>query len=163
MTDAGLVVLGVILWGGIATAVMSAIQFSAQSVGFSRLSLPFLIGTMFVEERRAATAIGLVFYGLGGWLFALLYFLIFSSVGRTGWWFGLAIGAVHGLVLLAVVMPILPYVHPRMATMHDGPAASTRLHPPGFLALHYGYPTPIITLLAHGCYGAILGGLLRIG
>lgn len=162
MTEAGIAVIHVLLWGAVATAVLSGIQFGAQTLGISRLSLPFLIGTCFTGERSPATAIGLVLYALGGWLFAFLYFLIFAALGRGGWWLGTALGFLHGVVLLAVAMPVLPYIHPRMATPHDGPVASTRLHPPGFLALHYGYPTPIVTLVAHGCYGAILGGLLPI-
>jgi hypothetical protein len=161
MTTLGIAFIDLLLWGAIATALLSAILFGAQSIGFSRLSLPFLIGTCFTAERRSAIALGLVLYSLGGWLFALLYLLIFASIQQGGWLLGALIGAIQGLILLAVFMPILPYLHPRMTSPHDGPGATTRLHPPGFLALHYGYATPIVTLVAHACFGAILGATLR--
>jgi hypothetical protein len=32
------------------------------------------------------------------------------------------------------------------------------LEPPGFMALNYGYATPVTTLAAHALYGAVLGG-----
>lgn len=35
------------------------------------------------------------------------------------------------------------------------------LEPPGFLALHYGYQTPMVTMLAHLSYGIVLGALYR--
>jgi hypothetical protein len=162
MSGPGIAIVELLLWGAVATAVLSGIQFGAQSVGFSRLSLPFLIGTCFSGNRRTAVAIGFIVYILGGWLFACLYFLLLASIGHGNWWLGAALGTVHGCILLAIFMPILPYLHPRMASPYDGPVATTRLHPPGFLALHYGYATPLVTLLSHACYGAILGAGLTV-
>ena len=158
MTDAGQeIILHIMLWGFVATAAQSAVLFGSQRLGYSRLNLPFLIGTMFTGERPAANAAGSVFYLLGGWLFAFIYYLLFVQIGRTGWWLGTLIGTLHGLVLLVMLLPLLPYLHPRMATEYDGPSYRRRLQPPGFLALHYGYRTPLATLLAHALYGAILG------
>ena len=67
------------------------------------------------------------------------------------------LAALHALVLLVMLLPLLPYMHPRMATEYYGPEVRRRLEPPGFLALHYGYRTPLTTVLAHALYGAILG------
>ena len=36
-------------------------------------------------------------------------------------------------------------------------ALMRQLAPPGFLALNYGYQTPLIVLAAHLAFGAILG------
>jgi hypothetical protein len=157
MTDAGEVVIHVMLWGLVATGAQAAVLFGSQRLGYSRLSLPFLIGTMFTGERSAANAAGAVFYSLGGWLFAFIYYFLFSELGGAGAWLGALIGTLHGLVLLTTLAPLMPYVHPRMATEYDGPNYRRRLQPPGFLALHYGYRTPLTTLLAHAVYGAILG------
>jgi hypothetical protein len=157
VTDAGQVIIHVMLWGLVATGAQSAVLFGSQRLGYSRLSLPFLIGTMFTGERPAANTAGAAFYMLGGWLFAFIYYFLFAELGRTGWWIGGVIGLLHGLVLLTTLSPLLPYVHPRMATEYDGPSYRRRLQPPGFLALHYGYRTPLTTLLGHALYGAILG------
>ena len=163
MTAVSIEILHVLLWGLIATAAMSGVQFGAQRLGYSRLSLPFLIGTMFTGERKAANVAGMVFYLLGGLLFTFLYYFIFVALGRSGWVFGSLVGLAHGVVLLVALLPLLPYMHPRMASEYDPPSYRRRLQPPGFLALNYGYRTPLATLIAHAIYGAILGATLLGG
>jgi hypothetical protein len=160
MTEISVQILHVLLWGLIATAAMSGIQFGAQYLGYSRLSLPFLIGTMFTGERAAANVAGVVFYLLGGWLFAFIYYFIFASLGRGGWLPGMLLGLAHGVILLVALLPLLPYMHPRMASEYEAPSYRRRLQPPGFLALNYGYRTPLATLVAQAVYGAILGATL---
>ena len=151
-----------LLWGLIATVAMTTILQGAQGLGLSRLSLPFLVGTYFTGDRRRAVVIGYALYTVGGWLFALLYFLLFASLGLHTWWFGALVGVLHGLFLLVCALPLLPYAHPRMATEYDGPTALRQLEPPGFLGLNYGSRTPLTTLLGQAVYGAILGGLAQI-
>jgi len=162
MTQTASEIITILIWGFVATAALSGVMFGAQRLGYSRLSLPFLIGTMFTGDRASANAAGLLVYLLGGWLFAFVYYFIFASFGRTGWHLGLILGAVHGFVLLVMFLPLLPHLHPRMASEYDGPGHMRRLQPPGFLALHYGYRTPLTTILAHAVYGAILGSQLAV-
>lgn len=147
----------ILVWSLIATAAMTTIMHGSQGLGLSRLSISFLVGTMFTGRRTYANVLGFVLYALGGWLFAILYIMIFLSTGAGTWWTGLLIGFAHGLVLLVVLLPLVPYVHPRMANEYDGPALTQRLEPPGFMGRHYGYRTPATTLLAQSAYGFILG------
>jgi hypothetical protein len=153
-------IVHILLWGFVATAAMSAVQFGAQRLGYSRLSLPFLIGTLFTGERSAANVAGLIFYLLGGWLFAFVYYLVFATLGSADWRIGALAGVLHGVVMLVMLLPLLPHMHPRMATEYEGPSYRRRLQPPGFLGLNYGYRTPLATILAHALYGAILGATL---
>jgi hypothetical protein len=149
--------LGWLLWGLIATVAMTTILQASQGLGLSRLSVPFLAGTMFTADRDRASMIGFVAYVLGGWMFAMLYFLFFSSIGVATWWLGAALGFLHGLFLLVCALPLLPYAHPRMASEHDGPSSEPRLEPPGFMGLNYGRGTPLTLLAAQTVYGAALG------
>jgi hypothetical protein len=155
-------ILAILIWGFAATAAMSVVMFTSQWLGYSRLSLPFLLGSLFTGERSPANALGIVLYLLGGWLFAILYYFIFESIGRAGWEIGALVGATQGLLMVAMILPLLPYVHPRMATEYEGPVRGRRLQPPGFLALNYGYRTPLTTIAAHTLYGLILGAGLVI-
>ncbi len=155
-------VFQILLWGAIAGAAMATILESAQHFGLSRLSLPFLLGTVLFSERRRAMIVGFVIYLVGGWIFAGLYLLIFRAIGTASWWIGALLAAPHALFVLAVLLPWLPYVHPRVASELDGPAATTRIEPPGAFGMNYGRWTPLTTLLAHVCYGAILGATLSI-
>jgi hypothetical protein len=151
-----------LLWGLIATVAMTTILQGSQGLGLSRLSLPFLAGTLFTADRRRAMVYGFILYVIGGWLFALLYFLFFASIGLATWWLGAILGFLHGLFLLVCALPLLPYAHPRMATDYDGPPDGFRIEPPGFMGLNYGRRTPITTLIGQVVYGAILGGLAQI-
>jgi hypothetical protein len=151
-----------VLWGLIATVAMTSILEGSRGLGFSRLSLPFLVGTFFTGRRRSSMVLGLAAYTVGGWLFAFLYFLMFASVGINAWWFGALAGLLHGLFLLVVALPLLPYVHPRMASEYHGATSIRRLEPPGFLGMNYGYGTPVTTLLGQTVYGATLGGFLQL-
>jgi hypothetical protein len=141
---------------------MTTILQGAQGLGLSRLSLPFLAGTFFTGDRRRAVLVGFVFYIIGGWLFAVLYFVLFASLGLYTWWLGATVGLLHGLFLLTCGLPLLPSIHPRMASEYDGASVIRLLEPPGFMGLNYGYRTPLITLVGQAVYGAVLGGLPQI-
>jgi uncharacterized membrane protein YagU involved in acid resistance len=151
-----------LVWGVIATAVMVSIMAASQDLGWSRLSMSFLLGAAFTSNRRGANVVGAVLYFIGGWLFAFFYYLFFSVVGTASAWLGAIVGLVHGVLLLTILLPLMPYMHPRMASEYDGPSSERRLEPPGFLALHYGSRTPLAALLAHVLYGAILGYGFRV-
>src|SRR6266496_1052011 len=97
-----------VLWGLIATVTMTSILEGSRGLGFSRLSLPFLVGTFFTGRRQRGMVLGFAVYTIGGWLFAFLYFLLFASVGIYTWWFGALAGFLHGLFLLVAALPLLP-------------------------------------------------------
>lgn len=152
----------ILLWGFAATVVLSIMMAGAQSLGFTRMSLPFLLGTMLTPSRDRAMLTGLLVHIVNGWLFALLYALAFESWQQATWWLGAGIGLVHGLFVLAVGMPIVPAMHPRMVSEYFGPTPNRQLQPPGFLALNYGRRTPIVALTSHLVYGAILGAFYQL-
>lgn len=172
MTDFSLVVvhiLGVplylgdiVVWGGLGTTLLTMTMVVSRWLGLSRMSIPFMLGTIFTDDRRKATAMGLVFHTVNGWIIALLFAISFQRLGTATWWLGASFGVVEALFLLLVIAPALPAVHPRMATERHGPTAHRALEPPGFFALNYGSRTPLITLLAHAIYGAVLGGAFEI-
>jgi len=151
-----------IVWGLLATVAMTTVLQGAQGMGLSRLSLPFLVGTFFTGNRRWAVALGFAVYVIGGWLFAFTYFALFASLGVYTWWMGLIVGLLHGLFLLTAALPVLPYIHPRMASEYDGASAVRQLEPPGFMALNYGFRTPLTTLAGQGLYGTVLGLCVQI-
>lgn len=147
------------LWGFAATIVMTTLMTMGQELRLSRMSLPFMLGTMITPDRDRAHLIGFLGHMINGWLFAIFYAFIFESWGQAGWGLGAGIGLVHGLFILTFLIPVLPGVHPRMASERHGPTPTRQLQPPGFMGRNYGWRTPFITMLSHVVYGSILGGL----
>jgi hypothetical protein len=152
----------ILFWGFVATLVLSTALSASQQLGFSRLNLPFIIGAMVTPDRRRASVFGFLLHAANGWLAALVYALAFESWGRATWWLGGAIGVVHGLFVLLLVLPLLPGVHPRMASEHQGPEPTRELEPPGVMGLNYGRFTPFVVLAGHVLFGAILGGFYQL-
>jgi hypothetical protein len=153
---------GWLLWGFVGTIVLTTIMAGSQSLGLTRMNIPYLLGTMFTANRDRAKVLGVGVHLVMGWLFALLYAAAFHAWGVATLWHGAVIGLVHSTFLLVVGMPVLPGIHPRMASEHHGPTPTRQLEPPGLLALHYGVRTPISVVVAHVIYGAILGAFYRI-
>src|SRR5262249_15807125 len=55
------------------------------------------------------------------------------------------------------VIRLLPPHPPRMATPSIAADSAPLLEAPGFLLLNYGRATPVVTILGHLAYGAIVG------
>jgi hypothetical protein len=153
---------GALQWGFVGTVVLTGIMSGTQGLGITRMSLPYMLGTMFTRDRDRAKLVGFGVHLLNGWLFAFVYAATFESWRRATWWHGVTIGFVHGAFVLLAGMTILPAIHPRMASEQHGPTPTRQLEPPGFLALNYGRRTPLSVLLAHLAYGGILGGFYRL-
>jgi hypothetical protein len=149
---------GILLWGFVATVALTTLMSVSHGLGMTRISIPFLLGTILTANRDRALIVGAAFHVLNGWAFAFLYAAMLEDMAWATWWLGAGIGLAHALFVLAVGMPLLPGFHPRMVSEYYGPTANRRLQPPGFLALNYGRRTPIVTILAHLVYGAIIGG-----
>jgi hypothetical protein len=149
------------LFGLLATAALTAVMIAAQLAGLTRLDLPLLLGTLLTEDPDRAR-VGGFFLHLGvGQGFALGYAATFAVLGRATWWMGALLGLVHVAVALTVLVPLLPGVHPRIASDRDGRSTTAALEPPGLLALNYGHQTPAVAVAAHVVYGIALGLLLR--
>jgi uncharacterized membrane protein YagU involved in acid resistance len=145
------------LWGLLATGLLTTLLRASQAFGFTRMDVPFLLGTIVTSNRDRAKVVGFVIHFINGWIFALLYAAFFEGFGFATWWLGGLMGLAHALFVLVVILPLLPGGHPRMASEFRGPEPTRLLEPPGFLALNYGRRTPIATVVAHIAYGLVLG------
>lgn len=152
----------VLLWGFVASIVVTIIMQASQGLGITRMSLPFMLGAIFSGNRDRCQIIGFFCHLLAGWFLAFIYASAFESWRSATWWMGMGIGLVHGAFALTLVIPLLPHVHPRMASEYEGPTPTRMLEPPGFLALNYGRRTPVVAVIAHLAFGAILGAFYQV-
>ena len=156
------------IWGALAgafvgTAVLTTLMRAASELRLTRIDLPFLLGTAFTANRLHAKALGYALHFVAGFAFALVYYALFSAVDASGWWFGAALGTLHAAFAgTALVNILLPLVHPRMGSPDTDATSVPLLEPPGFLMLNYGPQTPLVSLVAHVAYGALVGGLMQL-
>lgn len=144
-----------------ATVVLTAVLVASQLGGLTRMDIPMMLGTVFVEDPDRARVVGFLVHLLNGQGFALLYASAFGALGEASWWLGALFGAVHGFAALTLIVPLLPGIHPRMASNRSGPNEHNVLEPPGLFGLNYGRQTALVTLGAHVLYGLFLGVFLR--
>ena len=156
------------IWGAIAggfvgTLLLTTALVAASELRFTRIDLPFLLGTMVVADRARAKALGYLLHFLAGQVFALIYYAVFAAIDESGWLLGALFGLLHGVFAgTALVGILLPAVHPRMGTSYTAADASPLLEPPGFLMLNYGRSTPLVTIGVHVVYGAVVGGFVAL-
>jgi hypothetical protein len=150
-----------LVWGFAATALLTTLMAGSEGLGLTRMNIPHMLGTMFTPNRDRAKVYGAIVHFLNGWAFSIVYVAGFHSAHVFTWWFGAVLGLLHGAFVAAVVLPVMPGVHPRMASELRGPTVARQLEPPGFLALNYGMRTPISILIAHVAFGAMLGGFYK--
>jgi hypothetical protein len=115
--------LGWAVFGVIATSLLTGVMILAQLAGWTRLDLPLMLGTIFVADPDRARVAGF-FAHLGlGQIFAFGYAASFALLDTATWWLGAVLGLLHVMVAGTVLLPLLPGVHPRMASERSGPSA----------------------------------------
>ena len=157
-----------VLWSSLAggflgTLVLATMLRAASELRFTRMDLPFLLGTSVTENRRRAKVYGYLFVFALGLAFAIVYGVCFEAIGRSGWWLGALVGALHALFTSTVLVNVLlPILHRHIGTPETAADEIALLEPPGFLMLNYGRNTFLVTLAAHMMYGAIVGWAVRV-
>src|SRR5262245_47310524 len=84
------------IYGLIATAALTAVMAGAQLMGWTRVDLPLMLGTMVVPDPDRARVAGFFLHLGAGQLFALGYAWAFAVAGEATWWAGGLLGLLHG-------------------------------------------------------------------
>ena len=97
-----------LLWGFLATIVLTTISAGTQGLGLTRMNFPYMLGSILTPDRDRAKLYGFWVHVAAGLVFSLIYVWIFQSLGKAGWWRGALIGIGHGIFVLVVIMSLLP-------------------------------------------------------
>jgi hypothetical protein len=153
------------LAGGFAgTLVLTTALAAAGQLRLTRIDIPFLLGTALSPDRGRARVIGYLLHFGFGLVFALGYYAMFVAIGVSSWWLGALFGLGHAAFAgTALVNTLLPLVHPRMGSPMTAAHETPLLEPPGFMLVNYGLATPVVTVVAHVAYGAIIGAFVAAG
>ena len=125
-----------LIWGFAATAVLTTLMAGSEGIGLTRMNIPHMLGTMFTPNRDRAKVYGAALHFLNGWAFSIVYVaglprraplhLVVRDAARAG---------ARRCSSPPSSLPVMPGVHPRMASELRGPTVARQLEPPGFLAL----------------------------
>ena len=75
-----------LLWGFLATVVLTTVSAGAQGLGLTRMSFPYVLGSILTPDRDRAKLYGFCMHLGAGLIFSLIYIWIFQSLGKAGWW-----------------------------------------------------------------------------
>jgi hypothetical protein len=154
---------GAMAGGFLGTLVLTTVLRAGSEFGLTRMDLPFLLGTALSADRTRAKAVGFALHFVAGQVFAAMYYAVFVAIGESSWWLGGVFGVVHGLFAgTALVNTLLPLVHPRMGSTQTAANSTPLLEPPGFMIRNYGRATPLLTVITHAVYGAIVGACISL-
>lgn len=143
--------VAVVASGLVAALVFSVFTGMARAMGMTKMSIEKMLGAMLGEGPMADMA-GWVMHLASGVAFAGIYAQIFNALGATnGWAAGAAIGLIHGLMIGAIVLPMMGAVHPAVS--------AGRIEAPGFFGINSGSMTPMGMIVGHIIFGAVLGGV----
>ncbi len=156
-------VIPALVAGLVGTVVMSAMMRAANAAGMTRMPpMPLVVGSMMAGDPARARRLGAMIHYLvmGTIVFGLAYAALFVWFGSAAAVTGIAVGAVHGLVVGAIALPMLPMMHPRMNGAVDGSPADTSsgvvvLSAPGFFGARWGGMTPVGLVTGHVIYGLV--------
>ena len=115
------------LFGLVATAALTVVMVAAQLAGLTRLDLPLLLGTIVTADPDRARVAGFFIHLAIGLGFALGYAASFALLDEATWWLGGLLGLLHVAVALTVLVPLLPGIHPRIASDRAGPTTTSRV------------------------------------
>ena len=153
------------LWGALAGGFVGTIVLTsglrvAQELGWTRMDIPLLLGTVFTDDRDRATVIGVCdpLPERAPVRARLLRDLPRGRPGRVALRRGARASSTPRFAGGVLVTLLLPAVHPRMGTPWSDAEETPLLEPPGFLLVNYGRRTALWTLIGHVAYGAIVGG-----
>lgn len=61
----------ILLWGFVATVALTTVMAASQHFGYTRMSIPFLLGTMLTPNRDRAMLLGLLVHVILGAFYRL--------------------------------------------------------------------------------------------
>lgn len=147
----GVNVIRALAGGFVGTVAFTMLLYVGPLMGFPKMDLMTMLGTMFVSDPSAAFVPGLIMHFMIGLILSLGYaFLFVRLLPGDPWLRGALYGLVPWLMAMVIVMPMMALVHP-MVRAGAIPA-------PGFFLAAMGtVMAPLGSLIGHLLYGAVLG------
>lgn len=139
--------VGAVISGVIATAVMTVMMTMAPRMGMPKMDMPGLLGSMFGAPGNKM--MGLVMHFMMGIVFAIVYAILFSTISDPSIIvLGVIFGVVHWL--------IAGFMTGMMPMMHQG-IKSGEVSAPGMYMNSMGMMGFVGGLMGHMVFGLVVG------
>jgi len=109
-----------IVAGSTGRMAMILLIYGGPLIGLPRFDVVSMLGSLAAANKQSAVTLGGAIHFTMGILFAMLYAALWSvGIGSATWWWGLIFGAIHGLlVMLLLLMSIR--INPQLSEFING-------------------------------------------
>jgi hypothetical protein len=144
-----------LLWSGfVATTLAAVAVWIPRSFALTRLDPTVQLGCLVLSDPRdpRTQTLGIVLlFALGTGLFPLVYGWLLATLGGPTLVRGLLVGGAHG-ALAVLALPAFGFL---------SACSRAGLYPqPGAFGLNWGPATPVVAILGHMIYGAVIAVIL---
>jgi len=93
-----------IIAGSTGRMAMLLLIYGGPLIGLPRIDVVSMLGSLAAPNKQDAVTLGGAIHFSMGVLFAIIYVALWSiGIGRPLWWWGIIFGAIHGLLVIALL------------------------------------------------------------
>ena len=102
-----------IIAGSTGRIVMILLIYGGPFIGLPNIDIISILGSVATANKQAAVTLGGAIHFTMGIIFALIYALLWSlGIGSAIWWWGLTFGAIHGMLVVLLLILAARVYHP---------------------------------------------------
>src|SRR6185312_505037 len=99
---------------------MILLIYGGPLIGLPRIDVVSMLGSLAAPNKQDAVTLGGAIHFSMGILFAIIYAAFWSAgIGSPTWWCGLIFGALHGIVVIGLLL-VLFRIHPQLSELISG-------------------------------------------
>src|SRR6266699_2463293 len=109
-----------IIAGSTGRMAMLLLIYGGPLIGLPRIDVVSMLGSLAAPNKQDAVTLGGAIHFSMGILFAIIYAAFWSvGIGSSTWWWGLIFGAIHGLLVIVLLLVVMR-VHPQLSELING-------------------------------------------
>jgi len=109
-----------IIAGSTGRMAMLLLIYGGPMLGLPRIDVVSTLGALAAPNKQDAVTLGGAMHFTMGILFAIIYAALWSiGIGGPTWWWGLIFGAIHGLLVILLLLMVLRK-YPQLTEIFNG-------------------------------------------
>lgn len=109
-----------IIAGSTGRMAMILLIYGGPLIGLPRIDVVSMLGSLAAPNKQDAVTLGGAIHFSMGILFAIIYAALWSAgIGSPTWWWGLIFGAIHGIVVILLLL-VVYRIHPQLSQLING-------------------------------------------